>query len=229
MGLFDGGGLFGRRNRDDQWHGRGGRISGQENMTVAPLYPESTQKYDAALQGALGQLGQADGTGTAGQTLIPGAEQYLQGQIAGDYIDANPWLEAQYQTGADDIRNDMAKWAQQTGSYGNPQTAGVFGRALGNYRNNLFGQQYQFDRNLQHNAAMGLPNWSSGAGASQFAPYIAAGQAMAPLQNWYTQEGTSLTPHTPFLNFLNAGSSLLGNIIGLGGIGGGGGIFGGAN
>lgn len=119
----------------------------------------------SAYNPALAQTQQLATTGGPGYNPAMG---YFQGAAGGQYLNSNPWLDAQYQAGTrsvvDQFRNAVAPSLMSgfstAGRTGSGASQGAFGQAaqslgntLGDYGTNLYGNAYNYERGLQQAAA----------------------------------------------------------------------------
>jgi hypothetical protein len=141
--------------------------------TVTNDVPEWLRPYiQGALNPAQSQFNQLIGQG---QSPILGASQdeFLR-TIQGGHLDprSNPFLQETFQQGANQIRGQLSpQFGHMQAFGGNSGANQALGRSLGEFATNLYGGNYNAERNRQFSATQGGPGFVSGASDSAFAPF----------------------------------------------------------
>ena len=171
MGGDSGGGTSTTVQQADPWSGQQGYLtdiysqaqdwynsddpSYYEGSTVADLSGTTQQAIDAQTQRAL-----------AGSSLTDSGSNLVQSTLAGDYLNSNPYLEANFNTGAKDIKsnyydaiNNVNSGASSAGRYGSGmqqfatnQANDTLASNLGDLYNETYYNNYTTERGNQNNA-----------------------------------------------------------------------------
>jgi hypothetical protein len=174
-----------------------------------------------------GMLGQAqpmfNQQAGQGQSPVVGASQdEMMKTIQGQYLDprSNPFLQETFQQGANEIRGAMSpSFGHMQAFGGNSGANQALGRSLGNFATNLYGNNYNQERNRQFGATAAGPDFATSGTGSAFAPF---NQYSNLLKGWGSQQTQPYfnNPTGGVLGGALTGASM-GRMFGGGGAGGG--------
>lgn len=122
-------------------------FSNQTNQALA-LTENRARNGSPLIRQANQQVGQAMG-GTYNNSP---ANTYLQSVARGDYLQANPWLDANFNRGANQIVNQINATAGLRGRAGSGVHQQLLQRGLGSLANQVYGQNYEQERARQMSA-----------------------------------------------------------------------------
>lgn len=98
-----------------------------------------------------------------------GTDQMLK-TVNGDYLNANPYLDATYKKAADQVGAGIDSRFSAAGRYGSGAHQGVLGTSLGNLATDIYGGNYQAERGRQSSAMLGVPSYQTASTSALFAP-----------------------------------------------------------
>jgi hypothetical protein len=111
--------------------------------TLAPVAPQSEQA-----------IGLQTGRALSGSPVIGAADRNLTATLNGDYLSpsSNPWLASTYDTAAGQVRSSLDSQFSGAGRYGSGSHQGAIGQADSNLANQIYGGNYQQERQNQISA-----------------------------------------------------------------------------
>lgn len=183
--------------------------SKQAGTTTTTTEPWAAQQpyLMAGFGSALNQLGT-----TPTSAVLGPAEQGLLATIRGDYLNANPWLDATYQKAANQVLPGIEGYFSRAGRTGSASAADALSNAASKLATDIYGGNYARERGFQNQGILGAPTFANNATAARFAPTLNYMQAIGG------NRGTSTS--TPYFDN-QWGSILSGALAGYGLLGGG--------
>lgn len=154
--------------------------------TVVPFSPTTQLAQNLTTSRALAgspvtQAAQGAVTNIANGGGVNPATKYLTDTANGMYADpnSNPYLQATFNQGAQGIRDQVNATFGAAGRTGSGYNQDVLEKNLGNFANDLYGQNYANERGMMFNAANSLgQNYNTGQtqqlAAAQLAPGLAS-------------------------------------------------------
>lgn len=118
--------------------------------TVAPMSPMS----DAAIKSIYER-------GMSGSPLTFAGGQNLADTLSGNYLNANPSLDATFNRAADQFKPRIDSMFSGAGRYGSGAHQGVMQEGLGNLATDIYGQNYANERRNQLGAATLAPQYAN--------------------------------------------------------------------
>lgn len=161
--------------------GGGGKAKSTTSVTDIPAWQKPYVQQ--ALQGAQGIYGQQQGT----PLLAPAQAEYLK-TIQGNYLDpsSNPFLKATFDQaarGVSDVYQNVTQPRTDSMFFGPGSMGGNtayqntvarnnygFGQNLADLATQIYGGNYQQERNRQFGAVSGAPEFTSGQSQAAFSP-----------------------------------------------------------
>lgn len=133
--------------------------------------------------------------------------------MSGAYLDpaTNPWLTATYNMAADQVGAGVDSRFSGAGRYGSGAHQGVLGQQLGNLATNIYGGNYQLERDKQWGATQGAPAWNAGVTTASAAP-LSIYQGLVSGNYGGTQYGQTPYFNNPVGNLI--GGAMLGGTFG---------------
>lgn len=121
-------------------------------------YPNSTvTPFSAPQEQALGMI---QNRATAGSPVTNAAQNYLTGSLNGDYLNNNPYLDSMFNQAAGNVRSKIDSQFAGSGRYGSGAHQGVMGQTYNDLATNIYGQNYQNERNRQSQNLYAAPSIS---------------------------------------------------------------------
>lgn len=188
---------------DSQW------IPGSPGTPASPavsgLLPQIQSWYDA--QQGINKMSpesqQAiDMTTARANQGTPGADLY-QKTLDGGFLNSNPYIDATYNMAADKVKAGVGSQFEGAGRYGSGANQDVLGQNLGNLATQIYGGNYNQERQRQQEA-LGMAPMMQGADYNNIAALAAAGK---------TKEGYADQPYSNLSRY----AGLLGSVLGAGG------------
>lgn len=142
----------------------GSKQAGTTTVTNEPWAAQQPYLL-AGFQGALNTLGQ-----TAPSNTLGPANQGLLSTIRGDYLNANPYLDATYQRAAAQVLPGVEGYFSRAGRTGSNSAANALGDTSVKLATDIYGQNYARERGLQNSAILNAPSFSQGMTAAMYAP-----------------------------------------------------------
>lgn len=142
----------------------GSKQAGTTTVTNEPWAAQQPYLL-AGFQGALNTLGQ-----TAPSNTLGPANQGLLSTIRGDYLNANPYLDATYQRAAAQVLPGVEGYFSRAGRTGSNSAANALGDTSVKLATDIYGQNYARERGLQNSAILNAPSFSQGVTNAQYAP-----------------------------------------------------------
>ncbi len=131
---------------------------GQQYFPTSTVVPFSDQT-ELGLQAMEGRAIQGsplvDATTNAITGIMDGSApsaQYWQSNLAGDYLNSNPHLDATYDRMADRVRGSVDAAMSRAGRTNSGAHQDLLTDNLGDLANQVYGQNYQLERDRQHQA-----------------------------------------------------------------------------
>lgn len=139
--------------------------SANDIITSGGMTPEQRQSMQQLQQVGSGQYRPEQAVGVAGLTET----------ASGANLDGNPFLDRILNTGAEQIGTQVNNSAGSAGRYGSGAHQGVMADSIGDFTNQVLGQNYQMERGLQTqaqgqliSAGQGQDSLATGAAGSAF-------------------------------------------------------------
>lgn len=102
-------------------------------------------------------MGMVEDRAIAGSPLNAGAQGLAQNTLDGQYLNSNPFMDNMYQQGADKITENVNAQFTSAGRTGSGAHVGRMTKELGDLYNNMYGSQYQQERQNQMNTMQIAP------------------------------------------------------------------------
>lgn len=117
-------------------------------QTIANQSPETLQAQQLAGERAM-----------SGSPLTNAAKNYTQGLLGGDYLkpDSNPYLDGMFSNAADQVQQRVNSAFGGAGRYGSGINQEVMTRELGKTAQDVYGQNYENERNRQMQGLLFAP------------------------------------------------------------------------
>lgn len=115
-------------------------------QTVAPVSADTTQAQNLTAQRAI-----------SGSPVTQAADRNITDTLNGGYLNSNPYLDDTYNHAAGQVRSGIDSQFEAGGRYGSGAHAGQVASAYGNLANQVYGGNYQNERNNQLRAALLAP------------------------------------------------------------------------
>lgn len=135
--------------------------------TVVPFSNQSEQ----ALQGIEQRAQAGNPLYTQGQAALTGGLDTLQRTASGEMLNSNPYLSDMFNAMSGDVTDAVNSQFSAYGRTGSPAHAGVMTKELGNLASQIWGQDYQRERQNQLSAAGQMPGYTSAIPGYQQAGY----------------------------------------------------------
>jgi len=135
--------------------------------TVVPFSNQSEQ----ALQGIEQRAQQGNPLYNQGQAALTGGLDTLQRTASGQMLSSNPYLSDMFNAMSGDVTDAVNSQFSSYGRTGSPAHAGVMTKELGNLASQIWGQDYQRERQNQLSAAGQMPGYTSAIPGYQQAGY----------------------------------------------------------
>jgi hypothetical protein len=114
--------------------------------TVTPLAPETQQALSLTSERAL-----------AGSPVQNSAKGLLTDTLNGSYLNSNPYLDATFNKAADQVQSRVNSAFEAGGRHGGGANQRVLGQSIGDLATNIYGQNYQDERNRQNQGILLAP------------------------------------------------------------------------
>jgi len=127
--------------------------------TVVPWSPQTQTAMDMTQELALqGNPLLDQAFGTTNQVMQGATPQagYYQSVMQGDYLNSNPYLDQTFNRMADTVASNVNARMGLAGRTGSGAATDVMTDSLGQLANQVYGQNYQMERDRQSQAAQGL-------------------------------------------------------------------------
>lgn len=137
------------------------------NSTVVPFSGQTEQALQGMEQKAIGGnplYGQ-------GQAALTSGLDTLQRTASGQMLNSNPYLSDMFNAMSGDVTDAVNSQFSAYGRTGSPAHAGVMTKELGNLASQIWGQDYQRERQNQLSAAGQMPGYTSAIPGYQQAGY----------------------------------------------------------
>jgi len=135
--------------------------------TVVPFSNQSEQ----ALQGIEQRAQAGNPLYTQGQAALTGGLDTLQRTASGEMLNSNPYLSDMFNAMSGNVTDAVNSQFSAYGRTGSPAHAGVMTKELGNLASQIWGQDYQRERQNQLSAAGQMPGYTSAIPGYQQAGY----------------------------------------------------------
>lgn len=139
----------------------------QSNQTLSGIQTTTQRQYNDALVAGPNALQQEASSALInrareGSDLYRSASDQMQKTVNGDYLnpDSNPYLSAIYNKGANDITNRVGQQMMMAGRGGSGANQTMLTNQLGDFANQLYGGNYQTERDRQFNATGAAPSFA---------------------------------------------------------------------
>lgn len=191
--------------------GLGGTETGTVNTTSTSQLPSWQLPY---VQFGLDEAKKwYEGLGGMNNINLDTAINQYNDTMSGKYLDpaTNPWLTATYDMAADKVGAGIDSKFAGAGRYGSGAHQGVLGTQLGNLATNIYGGNYQLERDKQWGATQGAPAWNAAVTTASAAP-LSIYQGLVGGNYGGTQTGQSPYYSNPLGNLI--GGAMLGGTFG---------------
>lgn len=149
----------------------GGSQKPAGTTTTVNDIPEWQKPYvTGAFNAGKTALDDAQAAYAAQQPMNAAAGSHLRSTIAGDYLNNNPYLDATYNKAANTVSNRVNSQFSAAGRYGSGAHTGVLTEGLGNLATDIYGGNYQQERQRQFAGSLAAPSFGQGVTQSAFAP-----------------------------------------------------------
>jgi len=122
---------------------------GPQYYDKATYTPFSAQSENA--------MGMIEDRATAGSPLNAGAQNLAQNTLDGKYLNSNPFMDNMFQQGSDKIAENVNAQFSTAGRTGSGAHSGRMAEEMGDLYNNMYGGQYQQERQNQMNTMQIAP------------------------------------------------------------------------
>jgi len=126
------------------------------NRTQSPTYSNLYAGQSAQTQQGVQELGAYD------PAASQASQQYLQDVLGGNYLNNNPYLDQTFNRAADQTQARLGSAYAGAGRSGSGAYYNASGDAYGNLANQIYGGNYQMERNRQQQAAGMAPGVDQG-------------------------------------------------------------------
>lgn len=133
--------------------------------------PDWQKPYVTNAFGAAGNaLNDANAAYAATKPTTDLATSNMNATLRGDYLGSNPALDGMFNTAANSVANKVNSAFSSAGRYGSGAQTSTLTEGLGNLANNIYGQNYQQERQRQFAGSLAAPSYSQGMTQAAYGP-----------------------------------------------------------